>query len=453
MYYFIIMKLYKFLDYCIKLNNLEELLSLLLRNYKIFDFIKKLDPKLNNELFLFKIYSDTENESNIILMYRLLENKFYDLIKKKASRNFKYNDELNNDTSNNKYLVFVTNKKITFDIFKIYLLFYYTNLRLYNNKERYLGIDFEFNTKVVALMQINFEQPNKDLYNTSLIFIFNPSQFSDKWLTFFSEKILCANKVYKILHGSDSLDIPFVYNNLLNANPQLIEKFNQYFIDTKYLCEYHYYIRNLELGKCKIYNVLLNENVINQKKYDELIENEKKMGPIYDIYIQIDMLSEPLIDYTLYDVLYLDHLVKNLKNKIKDFNLIIDITQLVFIDKRNIIEIIPKIEINNINNYIVNIDKPMRLNDLYNNFMIQYLNKNKNINLILKINYFKSTLNFIFKYEFYYYLTKKYDVYEKYNNKIKYNKQLLKLKSNYINKKFILFIINNFKKTLENNNF
>ena len=165
------------------------------------------------------------------------------------------------------------------------------------------------------------------------------------------------------------------------------------------------------------------------------------------------MLSEPLIDYTLYDVLYLDHLVKNLKNKIKDFNLIIDITQLVFIDKRNIIEIIPKIEINNINNYIVNIDKPMRLNDLYNNFMIQYLNKNKNINLILKINYFKSTLNFIFKYEFYYYLTKKYDVYEKYNNKIKYNKQLLKLKSNYINKKSILVIINNFKKTLENNNF
>ena len=88
MYYFIIMKLYKFLDYCIKLNNLEELLSLLLRNYKIFDFIKKLDPKLNNDLFLFKIYSDTENESNIILMYRLLENKFYDLIKKKIIKKF-----------------------------------------------------------------------------------------------------------------------------------------------------------------------------------------------------------------------------------------------------------------------------------------------------------------------------------------------------------------------------
>ena len=37
-------------------------------------------------------------------------------------------------------------------------------------------------------------------------------------------------------------------------------------------------------------------------------------------------------------------------------------------DKRNIINIIPKMEINKINNYIVFIDKPFRLNELFNTF-------------------------------------------------------------------------------------
>ena len=437
------MYLYKFLDSCIKLNNLEKLLSFILKNYKLFDDIKKLEDEFNIEKFKINIYNNSEDDKNIMLMFRILEKHFYDKLSKIALRNLRYEDELNNDKSKSKYLVFATDNLLSFDILKVYLLFYYVNLKLYDNK-KYLGLDFEFNTKVVAMMQINFEQPRLDLYKYSLIFLFHPNQFTVKWKYFFVNKILC-NDVYKILHGSDALDIPYVYNDLLSENPKLIKKFNKYFIDTKFLCEYKFYENNQELGKCKIYHVLLNENIISQKVYDKLLENEKQMGPIYDIYIDINRLNENLIDYTLYDVLFLSHLVEKLQKDIKSFKLINELTQLTFIDKRKIIDIIPKLEINKINNFIIYIKKPYRLNDLFNLFLNK-IKENIKIDKILKINYFKLTLIMIFKYEFFIYAVNKYDIYEKLSEKIKYTKTILSYKSDYLDKINTINIINDVKK-------
>ena len=39
--------------------------------------------------------------------------------------------------------------------------------------------------------------------------------------------------------------------------------------------------------RCKIYSLLEKMEVISEKKLDELIENEKKMGPIYEIIIDV----------------------------------------------------------------------------------------------------------------------------------------------------------------------
>ncbi len=436
------MYLYKFLDSCIKLNNLEKLLSFILKNYKLFDEIKNLKDEFNIDKFKINIYRKSEDDDNIILMFRILEKHFYNKLSKIALRNLRYNDELNNDKSKNIYLVFATDNLLSFDILKVYLLFYYVNMKIYK-KINYLGLDFEFNTKVVALMQINFEQARLDLYDYSLIFLFHPNQFTKKWKSFFVNKILCGN-VHKILHGSDSLDIPYVYNDLLSENPDLIKKFNKYFIDTKFLCEYQFYERNVELGKCKIYYFLLNEKIITQEVFDKLLDNEKKMGPIWDIYIHINKLNENLIDYTLYDVLFLSHLVDNLHKNIKDHKIINELTQLTFIDKRNIINIIPKMEINKINNYIVFIDKPFRLNELFNIFLNK-IKKFNNIENILNINYFKSTLIMIFKYEFLIYAVKKYTIYEKLSEKIKYNKDILLHKTDYLEKKHIIILIDHVK--------
>ena len=73
------------------------------------------------------------------------------------------------------------------------------------------------------------------------------------------------------------------------------------------------------------------EKIISQKKYDEIKLNEEKMGPIYDIKIDINNLSEKLIDYSFYDVIYLES---------------------VMMDKEIFKKLFPKEEINKINNYI-----------------------------------------------------------------------------------------------------
>lgn len=430
------MEIHKILEESLKFKNINNLLKFLLSNYKIFDYIKNnISNDLSVDEFKSKIFNRTKQD--LLLLYRLLEQNFYDLISKQANRNLKYKNELSNKVLNNQnknktYLVFVTNNKLNFDIFRVYLLFYYVNIRLYK-KNLYLGLDFEFNTKVVALMQLNFEQPRFDLYDSSLIFLIDPNQLSSKWKIMFTEKILCNSNVVKILHGSDSLDIPYVYNELLESNKKLITKFNKSFIDTKFLCEYSYYDKNLPLGKCKINYVLVNENVITETKLNELLEEENKMGPIYDIIININTLSELLINYSFYDVLFLYHLIDVYRNNIKEFDLINELTQLIFMDKRDISEIVPKLEINKINNYYVMIKKPMRLIDIFNIFL-KLIIKNELINKLLKINYFKGNLLLIFKYELYSYIVDKYIVYEKFSERLKYNKQILKMSSNYDNK-------------------
>jgi hypothetical protein len=49
------MNLYNFLNICLKSKNLKKFLSLLIKNYKIFDFFKKLENKFDLKLFNLKL--------------------------------------------------------------------------------------------------------------------------------------------------------------------------------------------------------------------------------------------------------------------------------------------------------------------------------------------------------------------------------------------------------------
>ena len=353
-----------------------------------------------------------------------LKTFFLKLSKKKAIRNIE------------NYNIYLTNDKLNLNIFKIFLLFYYLDLK--NFKTKYIAIDFEFNTKVIALMQLCFDNE---------IFIIHPDQLDKNWKIFLIEKILCNEFAFKILHGSDSLDLPYIYDQLLQKNSNLIIKFNRQFADTKFLCEYSFYNNNQSLGKCKIYELLVMEKIISQKKYDEIKLNEEKMGPIYDIKIDINNLSEKLIDYSFYDVIYLSRLLKNYEDK-GYFKLIIELTQLVMMDKRNIHEIVPKEEINKINNYILfKNDEITKLVEIFNMFY-KKLEKDDLINNLLKINYFKQNIIFIIKFELYSSLLNKYIIYEKLSEKKIYNKNLLNYKLNYLDKINFKNFINLIKKNL-----
>lgn len=434
---------YKILEECLNLKDLKQVIKKILGNYKKFIELKNLPYEINIDKFKLEVYSKNDySPKNILTMFRILEGKFYKLLKNSNFLKLDYKNEIANDKSDNYYLTIITNRDINLDIFKTYLIFYYLNLK-FNVGSNYLGIDFEFNTKKVALMQINFEQPNKNLFKTSLIFMFDPIQLSKNWKLFFAQKIICNLNCYKILHGSDSLDIPFVYQELLYNDVKFIKKFNQRFIDTKFLCEYRYYSNNLDLGKCKIYNVLKDDGIITESKYNALLENDQNMGPIYDIIINVFKLSKNLIYYTLYDVLFLTHLVDNYR-KIESFDLIVELTQFIFLEKRNVTNIIPLTEIGKINNYLIYFDGMQRINVLFNNQFNEFVKNNTTIKNILKINYFKKTLINLFKFLFYRELCNQYDVYVKISGKrTLYDKAILKIDIDFDFKNFNI-VLNKF---------
>ena len=111
------MKLYKFLDGCLKIKKLNKLLSILLKNYKIFDHVKRMSNNFDLQLYNLGTYNNSNEDENIILMFRLLEKHFYNLIHKNANRNLKYRDEINKNKSKFEYLVFLTNTNLNFDTF------------------------------------------------------------------------------------------------------------------------------------------------------------------------------------------------------------------------------------------------------------------------------------------------------------------------------------------------
>lgn len=441
------MKLHKILDKILNLNNLNKFLNSILTNYKIFNIISKKNYKLNRNDFEDGLYNDSEEDSNIIIMFKLLEKKFYKIIKSQISKTLNYKEEIKNNNSSKKFILIICDNKIKIDIFKVFLLFYYTNLKMLNNKA-YIGLDFEFNTKVAALIQMNFSIID-NIFNENLIFIIEPEIFKNNWRVFFVEYILCNKNIYKILHGSDSLDIPYIYSTLLKSEINLILKFTRCLIDTKFLCEYSYYLNDFELGKCKIYYILLKEGIISDKKFYKLLKNENDMGPIYDITISINKMNDNLINYTLYDVVYLYELVNFYKKNLKDFDLINELARVSLLSKRNDYQIIPAEEINKINNYIFYKDnKAIKLLDNFNEKFKKFTEKYEVINTLLKVNYVKSLVVNIFKYEKYFSIAKNFTIFSKLKNKEEYDKKIMDFDKNYklLNKfKKYITIFNQFK--------
>lgn len=172
----------------------------------------------------------------------------------------------------------------------------------------YIGIDFEFNrvgksSRDVALMQINLENNS----NNSNIFVLYPPELAkpdlDVLIELVSEPSIC-----KILHGAESLDIPYLFHQLLENKDQ-INGLCTGFYDTKYLCDYAH-IESNKKSSCSIYHLLVENNVISNKKFNELENIENITGPIYLINIDIHKLSHDVFRYSLYDVLYLPELIK-----------------------------------------------------------------------------------------------------------------------------------------------
>jgi len=225
----------------------------------------------------------------------------------------------------------------------------------------YMGIDFEFNTKKVALMQILFEVHKKSKIVKKFYIIYPPNL--NKNVNDYLKYDIMANKnILKILHGSESLDIPYLIDDFFNMEIEPSINFFLSMIDTRYMCEY-LNILNSRKNICKIYDLLLQLKVINEDQKKELELNEVKMGPIYEIIIDINKLTPELITYAIHDVVFLVDAYIILRDLIiqtnpKDYYLLIDSLRYCFMEKRNITNIGDDlIIINMMNNYFYYINK------------------------------------------------------------------------------------------------
>ena len=302
----------------------------------------------------------------------------------------------------------------------------------FNNidEKRYVGIDFEFNRSLdktkreIALFQINLETVNDD----GIIYMFYPPNLTNDQLVIL-KNLLLNKDITKIIHGGESLDIPYLFNNLFKSKKEQRE-FCKNIFDTKYLCEYYNLENNLSENKCKIYYLLKQMDVVTDKQFEYLLKNEEDMGPIYNIRINVKKMSQALINYCAYDVLYLSNLLEKFPQNETYQNLIPEITSTHFILKQTKF-------------FKKNFKKVSEFNNIFTEDkqkLIEYYNK---INIIIKreneyiyeITYFKKFFEIVIKYLTYYIIINKLDTYEKSSVK---NKKKLK-PPNKIIKKFITF--------------
>lgn len=297
-------------------------------------------------------------------------------------------------------------------------------LEKYSKKKKlYLSIDFEFNNinnkRTIALWQMDI--------NNEIVFVFNPDDMNSAEKGKLIDFITQENTI-KYMHGSESLDMHFLLNEFFTNYRDKIN-FLKNFYDTKFLCEYYKIIKNTD-NKCKIYYILLHMKVINNKQFNLLLENQEEMGDISKLNIDVNNLNINLLQYSVYDVIYLKKLVSKFKtNKIEIIN---DFLKMILINKEKI-----KLTNDNLNrfnlNYINVNKKKIKLYEIVDYYSI-WLNDNSNIVLnFMDITFYKKTILLLTKYIIYKVIASKYNVYYKdSNNNI--NEAILSKYDNYFGK-------------------
>jgi hypothetical protein len=304
---------------------------------------------------------------------------------------------------------------------------------------RFLAMDFEFNkvaknNRDVALMQINME----DSTDIGMIFILHPPSLNQNTALPILIELLTTPNIIKIIHGGESLDIPYLFGQLLKSRKN-IEKFCNNLYDTKYLCDYMNIITN-DIGKttsCSIYNLLETNNIITKNKFEELNRMSDKIDIPNVNNINIKKLDFGVMKYALYDVLFLPELLKVFLKKDNIYTKVIpEITNLINKHKREVEDEFSNLEtiINKHNNYFMLLNKSnnnriilKELWDIYHWFFESD---------IKKINYFKRTIETLTKLIIYSNLDKYYDVHITKEELIKedyFTKYLKWLENNYNN--------------------
>jgi hypothetical protein len=312
------------------------------------------------------------------------------------------------NTKNTKiYNVLICDTKNKIEEMTLYFINFIKN---YKDNNPIVGIDFEFNNinnkREIALFQINLETNN----NNPIIYLFYPPDLTNKQIIILKD-LLMTDYIKKIIHGGESLDIPYLFKNIFTTNNEQI-MFCKNLFDTKYLCEFYNLKNKLTENKCKIYYLLKQMDVINKKQFDYLLKNEEDMGPIYNIIIDVKKMSDELIKYSTYDVLYLPALLKSFPNTYYYNYIIPEITHIHYILKQTDFFEKQNEKISYFNNIFLDYgDNNIKLIEMYE-YMYYWIKQNE-ISILLEITYFKKFFQLIIKSIVYNTITENYITYEK----------------------------------------
>ena len=401
---------------------------------------KRKDIKLDYKLDIKQLVKQIPAESDLLikssLLITALHNIVYDLMSTEGNYYILLNgkDEMQVIKNDLKYYVNISSKNEQNIFFQSFILTY--ALESLFNHHFYIGIDFEYTAKKIRLAQLNFEH-NESL--RSFIMIVSPNELEKYMMDTFVDLIICSKYIKKILHGSDSLDIPYMYDHMLEADPTKIIKFTRTLIDTRFLCEFYKLNMNVPSdNKCRIYDDTKNNStiyyfgVVNDKQQDDLTQMLNDMPPVFDMDWNIHKMEKSKVYYALRDVIYLKYFYYRMifmatqneetmegKKTVMQLyrHILYEMTQFIYLENRGLSFMIAKCkeEVDPINNYMIRKpDQILKLVDIYNQIAldIKVTDPKVEIDQLSKVTYYKTRLSLIIKKMVYTILTQKCRIYK-----------------------------------------
>lgn len=325
-----------------------------------------------------------------------------------------------------------------------------------NDKEYKLCIENSIGSKEIAIFQILLEDDSiKEVDYQENIFLFYPGDLSEKQTNVLIN-LLTAPRINKIIHGGESLDIPYIFKMLIKDKNQKV-KFCRNLYDTKYICEYNNLLKKTK-DKCKIYYFIKEMGIINDNQFNTLLKNEEDMGEIWFINLDIKKLNDKVVLYSSFDVLYLRKLLNESEKRLskREIDIISGFSSINFIYRSEFSlfsEFMDRISEYNVHMLYDENHGKVTFLDIFDLYFYWVDDKDKIFSKISEINFFKRFINTFFKIGLYNEFTSEElnTNYGKYTSSLK-EEDKITLQS--INKKkieFIDFIKNQISDSYESN--
>lgn len=376
--------------------------NLVTMNYEL--TLSQLDDQIVQE-------SDLTVKTSVIIL--ALHTIIYELLSTEGNYYFSLNgqEEMQVLKKNLIYYINFYEKSEQNINFHAYIMLY--ALESLFNRHFYIGVDFEYTQRKIQLAQLNFEH---NIALQSFIMMVRPNDLDPIITNNFIKLIICNKYIRKILHGSDSLDIPYVYQHLLGDDPNKIKRFTRTLIDTRFLCEYYKLTSDVVTdNRCSIYDVDFARSavyffgVISEDRQKQLSELLESMPASFDVRWDLNKLPKSQILYAQYDVIYLKYFYYRIiyvatKHEMTDLgkksvidlykHVLNEITRFVYLERNNITYLMNKCktEVDVANNYFIKSNQGIiKMIDIFNKISIglETFNPRVSIDKLTKVNHFK----------------------------------------------------------------